>query len=166
MIVAVIRVDAVDVAVDDVIDVSVVRYGFVAAPDAVIVFRFVRRTGVIGRARGTARVRGEFVLVDVVAVYVVQVPVVNVVDVIVVNDRDVTAILAVKMVVAIVDVVLDRVHALPRALGRLRDSVAHAAQLPYSVTSWWVDSKPCGRARSTEAHPSSSYTRPHVVHEK
>jgi hypothetical protein len=79
VVVAVVVVQPVDVAADDVVDVPVVRDRDVFAPDAV---QMVRRMFVAVMADARHDVgRTELVFVDVVAVRMVQVPIVHVVDV-------------------------------------------------------------------------------------
>ncbi len=93
---------AVQLAVDDVIDVAFVRHRDVFAADAVHV---IVRVGAF-RARGLAAERAgrlQFVFVDVAVVRVMQVPVVDVVDVVAVADRDVAAAGAVDVLVTVVD---------------------------------------------------------------
>ena len=82
MIVAMFVMPAVDVPLDDVVDMSVVRDRHVLAADAVLVIAFVR----IARMARIARlqiVRTEFVLVDMIAVRMVEMAVVRVVHVVV-----------------------------------------------------------------------------------
>ena len=103
MVVTVFAVLAMDVAAHDVVDVSGVRNRDVLATDAVHVFRVVS----VARMPRVARheVGGaEFVLVHVAAVRVVQVTVVHVVHVVVVADGEMSAALAVHVLVVVVNV--------------------------------------------------------------
>ena len=75
---------AVNVPLDDVIDMPLVRNRHVFAADAVLVFAVVRIAGVARIARLHVA-RAEFVFVDVIAMGVMQMSVVRVVDVIVVQ---------------------------------------------------------------------------------
>ncbi len=168
MVVAVAAMSSMNVAVDQVIDVSEVRYSFVTAADAMFVTHLVRLARMIGRALRGRHVRIELMLVDVIAVNVMQVTVVYVIHVVVVHDRDVLAVVVVPMLVPVMDVVTGIVHAAPLAFVCfvLPSSASQCAQVPYSVSSWRVARKPRGRPAPTDAHPSSSYTRPQTSHEK
>ena len=107
MVVAVVAVGVVEVALDEVVGVVAVRDGRVFAALAVDVTCVMATAGVVGRARrGVRGVDGDDVLVDVVAVGMVQVPVVQVVDVTFVGDRDVPAAGSVVVGMARVDVVI------------------------------------------------------------
>lgn len=100
VVVAVRAVRVVEVAVDQVVHVVAVRHGFVAAARPVPVAAVVGAAGVVGRAVGRVRAPdGEDVLVDVVAVGVVQAAVVEVVHMAVVPDGRVAAGGAVPVVV-------------------------------------------------------------------
>ncbi len=103
MIVAVRAVLTMHVACDDVIDVSRVRDRDVLAADAVHVIDRMRIARV---ARVAAReiVLPEFVLVDVIAVRMVEMPVVHVIHVIFMAYGEMAASGTVKVVVAIVNV--------------------------------------------------------------
>ena len=105
VVVAVVAVRVVQAAIDQVVDVVVVRDGVVSAVGAVLVAALVAagRLGVAGRVVGAGL---DHVFVDVVAVRVVQVPVVQVVDMIVVLDRGVAAVRPVDVLVASVDLVV------------------------------------------------------------
>ncbi len=105
VVVAVPVVRMVQVAVHEVVDVIPVRHGLVPTAGAVDVTRLMPVAGVLGRALGGVRVvDGDPVLVAVVAVGMVQVPLVQVVDVTLVTNRDVSAVLAV-LVIVLVDLV-------------------------------------------------------------
>lgn len=110
MIVAVAVVDAMDVAIDEIIDVSRVRDRFVAAIDAVLVL------GDMGIARVRGVVAGlrcrilELMLVDMGAVHVMQMPVVQIIDVAVMRDLHVSAGRIVIVLVKIVNVMLGVDH--------------------------------------------------------
>ena len=90
----------VDVPVDDVIDVSVVRNRDVLASDPVKVIRRVCVAAVRLAARGDVAGR-ELVLENGIARGMVQMTVVHVVDVIVVSDGQMTTILSVDVLVTI-----------------------------------------------------------------
>jgi hypothetical protein len=103
VVVAVLAVLTMDVPADDVVDVTVVRDRDVLAADSVHVIDRMR----VARMRGIARndVSGaELMLVDVIAVRMVEVPVVHVVDVILVSHGDVPAVLAMNVLVPIMNV--------------------------------------------------------------
>ena len=100
MIITVVSVSMVQMAVDQVIDVIPVRNRLVSAVRSVHVTGFVaaalmRRRALIGVAR---RHRND-VLVDVVAVWVMEMTVVQVIDVTIVLDRGVPAAGAMFMIV-------------------------------------------------------------------
>ena len=105
MVVAVFAVLTMDVAIDDVIDVTPMRQRFVAATDAVHVRGIVRIAGVPRTIDRVGRRHGELMFVDVIAVDVVQVAIMNVVDVVVVTDPEVAALGAVLMAVPIVNMI-------------------------------------------------------------
>ena len=104
MVVAMFAVLAVDVSLDDVVDVAVVRDRDVVAAYAVHVVSRMGAAGVL-RIAGCEVRGGELMFVDVVAVWMVQVPVVNVIDVVVVDHREVAASRAVLVLVPVVHVV-------------------------------------------------------------
>jgi hypothetical protein len=107
VIVAVAVVGVVKVPVDDVIGVVAVGDRFVPAVLAVRMGSFVASARVRGRAiRRVRAADAESVLVDVIAVHVVQVPVVEEVLVAVVLDGLVTAIRSVNVLVLVVRLVL------------------------------------------------------------
>jgi hypothetical protein len=98
--VAIVRV--VQVAIDEVVGVIPVRNCFVAAAGPVLMLRVVARAFMTGGAIGwIACGDAQFVLVNVIAVHVVQVPIVQVVDVIrVLNGRvAATRTMLVRMIV-------------------------------------------------------------------
>ncbi len=110
VVVAVVAVRMVQVAVDEVIDVVAIRDGFVAAAGAVNVLLVVAAAGMLGRARGrVAGVDREGVVVDMVAVHVVQVAVVQVVGVALVLHGGVAAARAMLVAVVVVFLALCRV---------------------------------------------------------
>ena len=99
MVVAVITVLVVQTAVDDVVNVITVRYGFVAATFAVN----VAMTGVNRMAAvriGFIDAQGVFIVVAVVLM--VQVAVVQIIDVTFVFDGSVAAVCAVNVVMMFV----------------------------------------------------------------
>ncbi len=103
MIVAVFAVLAVDVPVDHVVDVAVVRNRDVRAADAVNVIARMRSASV-RRIAGKNVDRAQLVFVDVIVVRVVEMPVVHVVDVIFMEHGQMTARIAVLVWMALVDV--------------------------------------------------------------
>ena len=99
MVVAVVAVLVMQAAVDDVVDVVAVRYGFVAATFAVNV--------AVAGVNRMAAVRVGFidaqgVLVVVAVVFMVQVAVVQIIDVAFVLDGSVAAVCAVNVVMMFV----------------------------------------------------------------
>ena len=99
MVVAVIAVLVMQTAVDDVVDVIAVRYGFVAATFAVNV--------AVAAVNRMAAVRIGFIdtqcmLVVVAVVLMVQVAVVQIIDVTFVFDGSVSAVCAVNVVMMFV----------------------------------------------------------------
>jgi hypothetical protein len=98
MAIVVIAVGMVDVAIDEKIRVVAVRDCGMTATGRVLMPAFVRRALMLGRARvGIGRIHVKAMLVNVVAVYAVQVAVVEVVGVAGVPHRQVFAI-AVDMI--------------------------------------------------------------------
>ena len=92
MIVAVVAVRMVQMASDEEVDVTSVRNPLVSTAFAVHVCRVMLVARVLGRAAvRVVRVDGERVLVDVVAVGMMQMPVVQVVGVALVQQRDMPA---------------------------------------------------------------------------
>ena len=142
VVVAVFAVLAVDVALDDVVDVAVVRDCDVVAAHAVNVVARMRAAGVLRIARRKIRSR-ELMLVDVIAVRMVQVPIVNVIDVVVVDHGQMAARLAVFVLVSVVYVVF--VVALVH--GGLRLS---AVRNMSALASW--GGRLQGRSRSSRAY--------------
>jgi hypothetical protein len=109
VVVAVALVRMMEVAVDEEVDVVAVGDGLVAASRAVLVPTVMPAAGVIGRAIGRIRAADlDHVLVDVVAVRMVEVAVVEVVEVVAVCHRRMPAVRAVRMVVTFVNLV--RLH--------------------------------------------------------
>ncbi len=127
MIVAVIVVDAMDVPVDEVVDMTGVRDRFVAAIDAVRVLehvRFARMNRFVATGRYDVV---ELMLVDVCAVHVMQMAVVQKIDVTVVGDPDVAARRIVHVLVEVVHVMLGLGH---------DASAAWASPLRTSSATW------------------------------
>ena len=90
--VAVVAVGMMQVALDEVVDMITVRHRLVPAAGAVNMTRLMAGALVIRRAGIRVRPRHlEHVLVDMVAVRVVQMTIVQIVDVIAVADRGVAA---------------------------------------------------------------------------
>ncbi|GAC1306693.1 MAG: hypothetical protein NVSMB21_09750 [Vulcanimicrobiaceae bacterium] len=104
MIVAMLAMLTMDVALDDVVDMPVVRDRDVLAADAMNVARRVRAARVRRIARRHDVGSAELVFVDVVAVRMVEVRVMHVVDVIAMTDCEMTALRAVDVIVAVVNV--------------------------------------------------------------
>jgi hypothetical protein len=114
VVVAVIAVRMMQVPVDEIVDVVAVRHRLVPAAGAVLVARLMPLAPVLGRAAVGVLGRDlDDVLVDVVAVRMVQVSVVQVVDVIAVADGGVPAAWA--MLVGMIGVMRlrARCHAAP-----------------------------------------------------
>ena len=111
MVVAVISVRMVQMTSDQVVDVIPVRDHVVPTIGAVLVRRAMLPAGVLGSAAFGVDVADlEHVLVDVVAVQVMQMTVVQVVEMIVVFDRSMPAGRPVLMIVAGVNGVLRIAH--------------------------------------------------------
>ena len=103
VVVAVVAMRVMQAAVDDVVDVVAVGNGFVAAAGAVNVARLVAFAGLAGRA--AVRIgfgHANDVLVDVIAMRVVQVTIVHIVDMAFVADGGMAAAGAVGVVVMLV----------------------------------------------------------------
>jgi Fur family ferric uptake transcriptional regulator len=117
VVVAVTLVRMMQVAADQEVDVIAVRYRLVSAVRSVRVLVGVLAAGVLRRAaRGILIGHREHVLVDMVAVRMVQVALVEVVDMAVVEDGCVTAPRAVLMVLVVVDLVRHPPMIPPRGL--------------------------------------------------
>jgi hypothetical protein len=98
-----IAVGVMEVAVDEVVDVVSMRHSLVAAIWPMDVIGVVAGTIVVGRAIGGIVGRHvQTMLVDVIAVGVMQVAIVKVVDVTVMNDRGVPASFAMFVIVMLV----------------------------------------------------------------
>jgi hypothetical protein len=109
VVVAVVAVRMVQMSGHQVIDVIAVRHRFMPAAGAVNVFLGVGPTSVLGRAAGRiARANFQLVLLDLAAVWMVQMAIVDVIDVSVVLDRRVAAARAVLVVVTAVVIVAHR----------------------------------------------------------
>ena len=92
VIVAMGAVGVMQVPVDQIVYMVAVRHRFVAAARAVLVFLVMAGTGMVGRA--APRIVGahlDLVLVDVIAVRVMEMAIVQVVEVIAVLDRGMAA---------------------------------------------------------------------------
>lgn len=91
---------------NQIVDMIAVRNSFVAAARAVLVSGIVPRTGVIGRAgRGIGRAHFDGVLIDMIAMRLMQVAVVQVVHMIAVLDGHMAAARPVDVGMAFVDLV-------------------------------------------------------------
>ena len=101
MIITVILVRVVEAAIDEVVGVLAVRHGFMAAVFAVHVLAAIVLAVAVGWKLLIDR---ERVLIDVVAMRLVQMAVMEKVDVAVVDDRRVAAAGAVDVVVIFVRV--------------------------------------------------------------
>jgi hypothetical protein len=109
VVVAVAVVRMMEMVVDEIIRVSVMRHAIVAAVGSMHVGLVVSAAGVTGRARGlVAGARLDRMLIDVVAVQVVQMAVVQVIGVTVVSHRRVAAIGSVCMSMTLVLVATGR----------------------------------------------------------
>jgi hypothetical protein len=98
VVVAVIAVGMMQMPIDQVIDVIAMRHSFMAASWPMHVGRVVGAATVLGRAAfGIGRRHFDLVLVDVVAMHMVQMPVMQVVDVTLMADRRMTAVGTVDM---------------------------------------------------------------------
>jgi hypothetical protein len=107
VVVAMVAVGMMQVPADQVIDVAVVRNRLVPAALTVSVLGIVCFAVVVGRAPiGMLGIHSEDVLVDMVAVRVVEVAVVHVVDVVFVPNGSVTAPGRVLVIVMFVDLVI------------------------------------------------------------
>ena len=83
MVVAMVAVRMMQVAVDEIVDVVAVRHRLVPATWPMLMTRLVPGAAMLGRAAvGILRRDLDHVLVDMVAVHVMQVPIVQVVDMI------------------------------------------------------------------------------------
>ena len=103
MVVAVVAMRMMQVTIHEVVDVVTVRHGLVPALGAVLVRRLVSGAGVPRRAvGGVVPTDRDLVLVDVVAVRMVQVARVKVVDVAFVPNGRMTALGAVLVLVLVV----------------------------------------------------------------
>jgi hypothetical protein len=106
VIVAVAAVRLMQVAAHQVVDVVTMRHRFVATTWSMGVRFAVGAAGVVRGAGGRiSATDGELMLVDMIAVRVVEMPVVQIVDVPLVLNRGVAAIRGVLVGVPFVDVV-------------------------------------------------------------
>ena len=104
-------VGVMQVPTDEIVDMVSVRHGLVAAARPVPVALVVSRAGVVGgTGAGVAVVHLEHMLLDVVAVRVMEMTVVQVVDVIPVLNRGMAAGWAVMVRMVRVDLVVMRSH--------------------------------------------------------
>lgn len=98
MIVAVILVRMVQVIPDEIVDMIAMRHGLVTAGWTMLVLRIVTSAAVLrSAALGIFRVYPDDVLVDMVAMRMMQMPIMQVVDVTVMADSGVTASVTVLM---------------------------------------------------------------------
>lgn len=92
MIVAMVAVRMMQVTADQIVDMVAVRHGLVAAAWAVHMLPVVATAAVAGRATfGIGRADRDHMLVDAVAMRVVQMTILQVIDMAVVLDRGVAA---------------------------------------------------------------------------
>ncbi len=106
MVVAVILVWVMQMVADEVVDVVAVGYRFVSAAGAVLVVRIVPLRGRYGVTVRVLAGHVEFVLVDMILVWMVQVTVVKIIDVVAVLDRLMPATWAVNVVMFLVSFVM------------------------------------------------------------
>ncbi|GAB3741084.1 hypothetical protein GCM10028794_26440 [Silanimonas algicola] len=98
MVVAMPPMRMVQVTVDKVVDMVAMRHGLMAAAGAMHMVGGMPAAGMAsGAGRGVLRIDADRMLIDVVAVHMVQVAVVQVVHVAVVLDRRVAAARAVDV---------------------------------------------------------------------
>lgn len=103
VIVAVIAVRMVQVSVYQIVDVVAVRYRLVPAAGAVTVARLVAAAGVIRRAAiGIFAAHFQHVLVNVVAVRMMEVTIVEIINVVAVANRGVPTVFTVRVIVIFV----------------------------------------------------------------
>lgn len=106
-----IAVGVVEMPVDEVVAVIAVGYLIMAAVGSVLVGAGVRATVMLGRAvSGVPAVDLDRMLLDMIAMRVMEVTVVQVVDMTVMFNREVTAVRTVSMIVAGVGGMLRRAH--------------------------------------------------------
>ena len=121
MVVAVPLVRVMQVPACEVVEVVAMRDLLMPAAGAVHMAGVVSTAVVLrGARRGVRRVNREHVLIDLARVRVMQVSVVKIVRVTLVNDRGVSALRAVLMLVALVDLMLLFVHGPTIRAGQLR----------------------------------------------
>lgn len=98
MVVAVITVRVVQVAVDEIVDMVAVRNGFVPAARTVYMIRIMAAALVIGGAAvWVGFCHRDDMLVNVIAMHVMQMAVVQIIDVAIMQDRQMAAVGAVLM---------------------------------------------------------------------
>jgi len=106
VIVAVAAVRVMQVAANQVVDVVAVRYHCVATSWSVGVRLSVGAAGVVrGAGSGISATDGETMLVNMIGMWVVEMPIVQIVDVPLVLNRGMAAIRAVLVGMSFVDVV-------------------------------------------------------------
>lgn len=92
MIIAVISVWMMQVAIDKIVDMISVWLGFVPAARPVYMIRLVARTAMFGRASIRVFLRDfDNVLVNVIAMHVMQMPIMQIIDMTIMLDDRVTA---------------------------------------------------------------------------
>jgi hypothetical protein len=114
VVVAVVAMRVVQVAVDQIVDVIAVRHRLMSATGPMLVSRLMAFAAVLGRAAvGIGCRHFDHVLVDMVCVWVMQMPIVQVIDMITVAHGGMAAVLAVRMCVIGVVRFLARRHGRP-----------------------------------------------------
>lgn len=159
VIVAVIPVRMVQVIPDEMVDMMAMRHGLVTAGWTVLVRRIVTSAAVLRRATlGIFRAYPDDVLVDMVAVRMMQMPIMQVVDVTVVADGGVTASATVLMRVPGVSRMGDRRHEWPiLMLSHSRNAAAKSFATARSAEDARLSSEQassCARRSSVDRHSS------------
>ena len=125
VIVAVTAMRMVQVAIDEIIDMGAVRHRFMAATRAMDVFSFVTR-GWRGATVGVSSADFDNVLINVIAVRMMQMPIVQVIDMPIVFHCRVTAAGAVVMIVMRMNFVIAHNNILsPPTCARYRLTTSH-----------------------------------------
>lgn len=109
MVVAVTAVRVMEMPVNQIVDVIAMRYRFMPASGAMLMGRVVPGTSMVGRAAcRVCAAHFDHMLIDVIAMRLVEMTVVQVVDMIAVLDCNVSATGSVNVGVALVDLVFVR----------------------------------------------------------
>jgi hypothetical protein len=137
VIVAVVAVRVMEMTLDEIIDVIAMRNHLVAAPRAVTMAGIVPAAAVLGRAGiGIGPAHRNDVLVNVVAVHVMEVPIMQVVDMAIMADRCVAAVGAVLVRMVGMLLVATTRHSLTPRLFHLLASAAWSMALWTSSRTW------------------------------